>query len=126
MAPDKAEAQNHFHDFVSIYDAKYPKATQCLQKDRYVLLTFYDFPAEHWHHIHTPNPIESTCSTVRLRTAKVRSWFFSKIILNMAFKFCKCAQKRWQHLHIHSSKKLTEVIRGVVFVRGIEEKRIAT
>lgn len=123
MAPDKAEALNHFDDFISIYEAKYPKATECLQKDRDILLTFYDFPAEHWRHIRTTNPIESPFSTVRLRTAKVRSCFSSRTVVTMAFKLCQCAQKRWQRLH--SSKKLAEVIRGVVFVNGIEEKRIA-
>jgi len=123
MAPDKAEAQTHFDDFISIYEAKYPKATECLKKDREVLLTFYDFPAEHWRHIRTTNPIESTFSTVRLRTAKVRSCFSSKTVVTMAFKLCQCAEKRWQRLH--GSKKLAEVIRGVVFVNGIEEKRIA-
>ena len=75
QAPDKAEAQTHFDDFISIYDAKYPKCTDCLKKDRDILLTFYDFPAEHWRHIRTTNPIESTFATVRLRTDKVRSCF---------------------------------------------------
>ena len=123
MAPDKAEAQKHFDDFINIYGAKYPKATELLKKDRDVLLTFYDFPAEHWRHIRTTNPIESTFSTVRLRTAKVRNCFSSKTVLTMAFKLCQSAQNRWQRLH--SSKKLAEVIRGVKFVNGIEEERIA-
>jgi transposase-like protein len=123
MAPDKAEAQKHFDDFIYIYGAKYPKATELLKKDRDVLLTFYDFPAEHWRHIRTTNPIESTFSTVRLRTAKVRNCFSSKSVVTMAFKLCQSAQKRWQRLH--SSKKLAEVIRGVKFVNGIEEERIA-
>ena len=123
MAPDKAEAQSHFDDFISIYEAKYPKAAKCLEKDRDVLLTFYDFPAEHWRHIRTTNPIESTFSTVRLRTAKVRGCFSSKTVLTMAFKLCQCAQKKWQRLH--GSKKLAEVIRGVIFVNGIEKTRIA-
>ena len=123
MAPDKAEAQEHFDDFISIYEDKYPKAAKCLQKDREILLTFYDFPAEHWRHIRTTNPIESTFSTVRLRTAKVRSCFSSKTVVTMAFKPCQCAQKRWQRLH--GSKKPAEVIKGVIFVNGIEENRIA-
>jgi len=123
MAPDKTEAQKHFDDFISIYEAKYPKATQCLKKDRDVLLTFYDFPAEHWRHIRTTNPIESTFSTVRLRTAKVRSCFSSKTVVTMAFKLCQCAQKRWQRLYGY--RKLGEVIRGVTFVNGIEEVRNA-
>jgi len=123
MAPDKAEAQSHFDDFISIYEAKYPKATKCLQKDREVLLTFYDFPAEHWRHIRTTNPIESTFATVRLRMTKVRSCFSSKTVITMAFKLCQCAQKRWQRLH--SYNKLGKVIRGVKFINGIEEIRNA-
>ena len=123
MAPDKAEAQKHFDDFISIYEAKYPKATECLQKDREVLLTFYDFPAEHWRHIRTTNPIESTFSTVRLRTAKVRSCFSSKTVVTMAFKLCQCAQKRWQRLYGY--RKLGKVIQGIKFINGIEEIRNA-
>ena len=123
MAPDKAEAQRHFDDFIDLYGAKYPQATQCLQKDRDELLTFYDFPAEHWRHIRTTNPIESTFSTVRLRTNKVRSCFSSKTVLTMAFKLCQCAQNKWQRLH--SYKKLGKVIRGVKFNNGIEEIRNA-
>jgi transposase-like protein len=123
MAPDKAEAQKHFDDFISIYEAKYPKATECLQKDREVLLTFYDFPAEHWRHIRTTNPIESTFSTVRLRTAKVRSCFSSKTVVTMAFKLCQCAQKRWQRLYGY--RKLGKLIQGIKFINGIEEIRNA-
>jgi putative transposase len=123
MAPDKAEAQKHFDDFISIYEAKYPKATECLQKDRDILLTFYDFPAEHWKHIRTTNPIESTFSTVRLRTAKVRSCFSSKTVVTMAFKLCQCAQKRWQRLYGY--RKLGKVIQGIKFINGIEEIRNA-
>jgi len=122
-APDKAEAQKHFDDFISIYEAKYPKATECLQKDREVLLTFYDFPAEHWRHIRTTNPIESTFSTVRLRTAKVRSCFSSKTVVTMAFKLCQCAQKRWQRLYGY--RKLGKIIQGIKFINGIEEIRNA-
>jgi putative transposase len=123
MAPDKAEAQNHFDDFISIYEAKYPKATECLKKDREALLTFYDFPAEHWRHIRTTNPIESTFSTVRLRTAKARNCFSSKTVVTMAFKLCQCAQKRWQRLYGY--RKLDKIIRGVRFINGIEEIRNA-
>lgn len=123
MAPDKAEAEHHFDDFIKIYEAKYPKATQCLEKDREALLNFYDFPAEHWRHIRTTNPIESTCSTVRLRTAKVRSCFSSKTVLTMAFKLCQSAQKNWQRLHSH--KLLGKVILGIKFVNGIEAVRDA-
>ncbi len=100
MAPTKEEARKSFDDFINLHEAKYPKATHCLAKDREALLTFYDFPAEHWIHIRTTNPIESTFSTVRLRTDKVRSCFSSKTALTMAFKLCQCAQKRWQRLRV--------------------------
>ncbi len=123
MAPDKAEAQKSFDDFISLYETKYPKAAECLQKDRDALLSFYDFPAEHWRHIRTTNPIESTFATVRLRTDKVRGCFSSKTVLTMAFKLCQCAQGRWQRLHGH--KQLAKVIRGVKFNDGIEEIRNA-
>ena len=123
MAPEKDEAEKHFDDFIKIYEAKYPKATECLKKDRDALLTFYDFPADHWRHIRTANPIESTFAAVRLRTAKVRSCFSSTTVVTMAFKLCQSAQKRWQRLH--HSERLAEVIEGIKFVNGIEENRIA-
>jgi transposase-like protein len=81
MADNKAEAEKNFGMFVQTYKAKYPKATDCLKKDRDVLLTFYDFPAEHWRHSRTTNPIESAFATVRLKTAKIRSCFSSLTVL---------------------------------------------
>ena len=123
MAGNKAEAEKNFDAFIQTYEAKYPKATDCLKKDRDVLLTFYDFPAEHWRHIRTTNPIESTFATVRLRTAKVRGCFSSLTVLTMAFQLCRCAQKRW--IKLHHPERLGEVIRGIKFVNGIIEKRIA-
>jgi putative transposase len=123
MADDKAEAEQNFDAFIQTYEAKYPKAVECLIKDRAALLTFYDFPAEHWRHIRTTNPIESTFATVRLRTAKVRSCFSSLTVLTMAFQLCRSAQKRW--IKLHHPERLAEVIRGVKFVDGIIEKRIA-
>lgn len=123
MAAEKDEAQRHFDDFIKIYGLKYPKAAECLQKDHEHLLTFYDFPAEHWRHIRTTNPIESTFATVRLRTGKVRGCFSSQTIITLAFKLCKCAEKRW--IKLHHPKRLGEVIRGVKFVNGLEENRIA-
>ena len=123
MAAEKEEAERHLDDFINVYGAKYPKAAECLEKDRDQLLTFYDFPAEHWRHIRTTNPIESTFATVRLRTAKVRGCFSAQTVVTMAFKLCKCAQKRW--IRLHRPQRLAEVIRGVKFVNGIEESRIA-
>jgi len=123
MAAEKDEAQRHFDEFVDVYAAKYPKATECLEKDRDQLLTFYDFPAEHWRHIRTTNPIESTFATVRLRTDKIRGCFSAQTVITMAFKLCECAQKRW--IRLNNPQRLAEVIRGVKFVNGIEESRIA-
>jgi len=123
QADTKNEAERHFNDFVHGYEAKYPKAAQCLLKDRDVLLTFYDFPAEHWRHIRTTNPIESTFATVRLRTNKVRGCFSANTVMTMAFQLCQCAQKRW--IRLYRPERLAEVIRGVKFVNGIEENRIA-
>lgn len=123
MAGSKKEAGKSFDAFIKTYEAKYPKAANCLEKDRDVLLNFYDFPAEHWRHIRTTNPIESTFSTVKLRTAKVRSCFSSITVVTMAFQLCRCAQKRWAKLH--HAEILAKVIEGVKFVDGLEEKQIA-
>ena len=123
QAADKDEALRHFDDFVKTYEAKYPKTAQCLEKDRDVLFTFYNFPAEHWRHIRTTNPIESTFATVRLRTNKVRGCFSANTVISMAFKLCQCAQKRW--IRLHCPERLADVVKGVKFVNGIEEKRIA-
>ena len=122
-AENKDEAERLFSDFIKVYGAKYPKVEQCLVKDRDALLTFYDFPAEHWRHIRTTNPIESTFATVRLRTAKVRGCFSANTVITMAFKLCQCAQERW--IRLHRPERLAEVIRGVKFVNGIKENRIA-
>ena len=116
MAATKAEALKALGLFIETYGAKYPKATECLKKDQETLLTFYDFPAEHWRHIRTTNPIESTFATVRLRTNKVRGCFSRSSVLTMAFKLIESAQKRWQRLHSHH--RLAEVIEGVKFVDG--------
>jgi transposase-like protein len=123
QAENKDEANRHFDAFVNSYEAKYPKAAQCLEKDRDALLTFYDFPAEHWRHIRTTNPIESTFATVRLRTNKVRGCFSTNTVTAMAFKLCQCAQKRW--IRLHRPERLADVVKGVKFVNGMEEKRIA-
>jgi transposase-like protein len=118
MAPDIEEAEKNFNLFIETYGAKYPGAAKCLEKDRDVLLAFYSFPAEHWKHIRTTNPIESTFATVRLRTAKVRNCFSSQTVVTMAFQLCRCAERRWQK--INGVKKLAKVIEGVKFVDGVE------
>jgi transposase-like protein len=118
MAPGIEEAEKNFDVFIDLYGAKYPKATECLDKDRDKLLNFYSYPAEHWKHIRTSNPIESTFATVRLRTKKVRGCFSSQTVVTMAFQLCRCAEKRWQK--INAVKKLAKVIEGVQFVDGVE------
>ena len=119
MAPGKEAAEKSFDQFIELYGAKYPKAVQCLQKDREVLLTFYEFPAEHWRHIRTTNPIESTFATVRLRTDKVKSCFSSQTVVAMAFQLCRCAERRWQK--INGLNQLVKVMEGKKFIDGIEE-----
>lgn len=99
MAETKEMAEKAFDHFIQSYEAKYPKAAECLAKDREVLLTFYDFPAEHWLHLRTTNPIESTFATVRLRTAKTRGMLTRDTMLTMVFKLSMSAQKRWRRLN---------------------------
>lgn len=117
LAASKDEANKAFDRFIKTYEAKYPKAVECLGKDREVLLTFYDFPAEHWVHLRTTNPIESTFATVRLRTDKTRGCVSSDSILSLVFKLVQSAQKRW--LKIRGFKRLAEVIEGIPFQDGV-------
>ena len=123
MAETKQEANKAFDYFLEAYGAKYPKAVACLEKDRDELLTFYGFPAEHWKHIRTTNPIESTFATVRLRTVKTKNCLSRETVLTMVFRLCQCAEGRWRRLN--GSKLLAEVIRGVNFVNGIKQERMA-
>lgn len=104
----------------SQYELKYPKATECLLKDKEELLTFYDFPAEHWKPLQTTNPIESTFATVRHRTKKSKGCFSRTATLTMVFKLCKSAEERW--IKLNGFKRLGEVINGVKFVDGIKKE----
>lgn len=117
LAATQDEANKAFDRFTKTYEAKYPKAVECLVKDRDALLAFYDFPAEHWVHLRTTNPIESTFATVRLRTDKTRGCVSQDSILSLVFKLVQSAQKRW--LRIRGFKRLGEVIEGVKFKDGI-------
>ena len=119
MAETRERAYVAFDVFVQSYEAKYPKAAQCLAKDKDRLLTFYDFPAEHWHHIRTSNPIESTFASVRLRTAKTRGCVSRASILSMVFKLTKSAEQRW--LKLRGPERIAELIRGVQFKNGVRE-----
>jgi putative transposase len=116
MSPSKSEASSAIKYFAQVYGGKYPKAADCLLKDKDKLLTFYDFPAEHWKQLRTTNPIESTFATVRHRTKKVKGCFSRTTILTMVFKLCQSAQKRW--IRLYGLERLAEVIRGVNFVNG--------
>lgn len=123
MAETRADAEAAFGFFVEAYGAKYDKATDCLIKDRDRLLAFYDFPAEHWKHIRSTNPIESTFATVRLRTIKTKGCLSRKTALAMVFKLMLSAKKKWRRLD--RSDHLAEVIQGVTFKDGIKQIQYA-
>ncbi len=120
MGESRAAAEQAFDRFLLSYEAKYPKATECLAKDREELLTFYDFPAPHWEHIRTTNPIESTFSTVRLRTAKTRGCVSRAGMLAMVFKLTKTAEQKWRTLKGYTL--LAQVVQGVKFKDGLQEE----
>ena len=117
MSATRDDAYKAFDAFIAEYHAKYPKATECLEKDKMALLTFYDFPAEHWIHLRTTNPIESTFATVRNRTYKVKGAFSNKTIVSMAFKLIQSAEKNW--IRLRGFHHLDNVIKGVRFKDGI-------
>ena len=123
MAETRAKAESAFDWFLETYEAKYPKATNCLLKDREELLAFYDFPAEHWVHLRTTNPIESTFATIRHRTARTKGCVSRNTMLAMIFKLGTCAQRRWRRLR--GFDKVAKVIRDVRFVDGIEQTQDA-
>ena len=119
QADTQAGANKACDLFVTTFEAKYPKAVECLTTDREVLLTFYDFPAEHWVHLRTTNPIESTFATVRLRHRRTKGSGSRAACLSMVFKLAQAAEKRWRRLN--ASNLLTDVIDGVEFVDGIKK-----
>lgn len=119
MAASRADAESAFDAFVEMFEPKYPKAVECLKKDRDVLLTFYDFPAEHWMHIRTTNPIESTFATVRLRHRKTKGSGSRKACLAMVFKLMESASRKWRALN--GSTLIPDVIAGVQFVDGVRK-----
>ena len=118
MAETKAAAELAFDAFIESYTPKYEKAADCLSKDRDSLLAFYDFPAEHWKHLRTTNPIESTFSTVRHRTIRSKGCLSNKTALAMVFKLVEGAQKSWRRLDGHN--QLPKLVLGVTFNDGIE------
>jgi transposase-like protein len=119
MAETKADANRAFDLFIETYQAKYPKAAACLAKDRDVLLAFYDFPAEHWVHIRTTNPIESTFATVRLRTVRTKGCGSRIACLTMVFRLVQSAEESWRILN--GCKLLEDVIKGIQFIDGLRK-----
>jgi transposase-like protein len=118
MAETKKDALSAFDAFVETYQVKYERAVDCLTKDRDALLAFYDFPAEHWKHLRTTNPIESTFATVRHRTIRSKGCLSNKTALAMVFKLVEGAQKSWRRIDGHN--QLPKLIQGVKFADGIE------
>lgn len=116
MAATREEAHAAFDAFVETYQAKYPKAVGKIEKDRDSLLAFYDFPAEHWQHIRTTNPIESTFATVRHRTSRTRNCVSRATFLGLAFKLIEEAEKTWRR--IRGADKIELLLRGIPFKDG--------
>jgi transposase-like protein len=123
MAPTRAVAEQAFDAFGEMFGAKYPGAVECLQKDRDVLLTFYDFPAEHWVHLRTTNPIESTFATVRLRHRRTKGNGTRVACLTMVFKLVESAARKWRTLN--GVKLLPDVIAGTRFIDGENPEKVA-
>lgn len=121
MAETKKDALVAFDAFVETWSPKYEKAVECLTKDRDALLTFYDFPAEHWKHLRTSNPIESSFATVRHRTMRSKGCLSNKTALAMIYKLAEAAEKNWRRLDGHN--QLPKIILGVKFTDGIEVVR---
>jgi putative transposase len=119
QAETREDAYKAFDNCIERFSPKYPKAMDCLAKDKDSLLVFYDYPAENWQHIRTTNPIESVFATVRLRTTKTKNCGSRTTTLAMAFKLMETAQKKWQRLKGY--QHLADVINGVKFVNGIKQ-----
>jgi putative transposase len=116
-APTRKQAQQAFKRFINRYEAKYPKATEKLKKDREALLAFFDFPAEHWVHLRTTNPIESTFATVRHRTSRTKNCVTRSTFLGLAFKLAEEAAKTWRR--IRAPEKARELLAGARYEDGI-------
>jgi transposase-like protein len=119
MADTQTNALKAYDEFLALYEAKYPKACECLSKDKEDLFTFYDFPAEHWIHIRTTNPIESTFATVRLRTKRTKGCGSRTATLTMVFKLVEQAEKHWRK--INGQALILQLIAGAKFKDGILE-----
>ena len=119
-ADTRERAQNAFERFLATWEAKYPRAAECLARDREELLAFYDFLAAHWQSLRTTNPIESTFATIRLRTAKTRNCLSEKTALSLVHQLAMSAEKRWRRLR--GFRHLAGVVADVKFIDGIDER----
>lgn len=119
MAPTKEKGLKRFESFIALYEAKYPKACEYLQKDKERLFTFYDFPAIHWQHIRTTNPIESTFATVRHRSEQTKGCGSRQATLSMVYKLGISAE-HWRKLRGH--QLIAKVVQGAKFKDGEEVK----
>jgi transposase-like protein len=122
MAPTKNEANMAFDIFIEEFEARYPRAVDCLRNNRERLMTFYNYPAEHWCHLRSTNPVESTFATVRLRTHKTKGCGNVTATLTMVFKLLQSAEQRWQKLHSH--QKAADVWAGIKYEDGIKVEEI--
>jgi putative transposase len=116
LAPTRKDALAAFDVFLETFEAKYPKASECLAKDKDVLFTFYDFPAEHWQHIRSTNPIESTFATVRHRTRRTKGCGSRTATLTMVFKLAREAEKHWRRINGYA--QIVHILEGKKFVDG--------
>jgi transposase-like protein len=116
LAETREAAEKAFDRFVNLYKSKYPKAVDCLVKDREAPLAFYDFPAEHWPHLRTTNPVESTFATVRLRHRRTKGCGSRQATLTMVFMLARQAERRWRRLN--GSKLIVHVLEGKTFKDG--------
>ena len=119
-ADTRARAEKAFERFLATWEAKYPRAAECLPRDRETLLAFYDFPASHWQHLRTTNPIESTFATIRLRTVKTRNCLSEKTALSLVHQLAMSARKRWRRLR--GFRHLAGVLADVKFIDGVDER----
>lgn len=124
MAPNLKAAQQALNHFAQIYQAKYPKAADKVIKDQDPLLAFYDFPADHWQHIRTTNPIESTFATVRHRTTRTRNCVSRSTFLGLAYKLIEEAEKSWRT--IRGANQIELLLRGIIFKDGEPVSKLAT
>ena len=122
QADTRKSADKALDRFVATYQAKYPKAVDCLVRDREMLFAFYDFPAPHWQHLRTTNPIESSFATIRLRTVKTRNCVSANSGLSLVHQLAMSAQKRWRRLR--GFAQLPDVVSDVRFIDGIDERKI--